>query len=306
MSRFTFLLAIACLLLFVPTPSVSAETETLEVTKDTFANEAYPDNNYHFAGSVVVSNHPINRLGYLQFEWFDLPEGAEVDQALLRFYVHEQNYNSTAQIDVGPLKDEWTEDGVSWNNRPDVYPEHAQTQEINLDTGWKEVNVTGVYNQWQSGDISPHGLFIYPAGLLLSPSGPDFAFSLKTKEATENAVRLVIDYHFLPTPTPTETPTPTPTPTAVPAAPEGTSTPKPEEGVLQTPTPTPTASPTPSPEAKKGSLASNTGLWLGIGVVGGGLLAVLFFSSLTKKKKKPTVPPKTKETVQKEAPPANG
>ena len=290
MKKAIFLISL-CFLFLTCSHSVFAETENLDVTKDTFANEAYPDNNYHFAGSVTVSSHPINRLGYLQFEWFDLPEGAELDNAILKFYVHEQNYSDAAKIDVGPIKEEWSEDGVTWNHRPDVWPEHTQTHEITLATGWKETDVTETYRKWVNGEVSPLGLFIYPTGLLFGPSGPDFAFSLKTKEAASNAPQLVVNYHFLPTPTPTPTPTetPTPTPTAT-STPRALTSPTPTPTEVPTETPTPTPSPSPEAEEKKG--ISKTGIWIGAGILGGGLLGTFLVFALTKKKKEPRKSPK--------------
>lgn len=302
---FIFLLPAIILLFTLPRLSYSAysDSETFEVTKDTFANSVYNppldyrDNNYGGTGSVVVSNEPIDRLGYLQFEDIDLPEGAILDSATLKFYVHEQSSNITAKLNVGPVTGDWEEDVLTWNNKPTVNQTQAIEAEISLNSGWKEISLTNLVSKWLDGTIENKGVFIYPYGFLYGTAETDFAFSLKTKESGDLAAKLEVTYHFEPSPSPSPVPSPSPSP-----SPEIE-----EEETIGLEEPSPEESPSPSPEAEKGKI-------LGIFSTGQALIAVLILLALIgagtsfaayarrKPKKEPKKKPKGRPAEEEEKP----
>ncbi len=191
-------------------PSVSAATETFGILKDTYANSVYNppldyrNNNYGGAGTVVVSNEPIDRLGYLQFEDVSLPESAILDQATLKFYVYSSS--GTAKLNTGPVTEDWGENSLTWNNKPTVDQSQASEATISLSEGWKTVSVTNLVNQWLEGSLDNKGIFIYPYGFLYATPENDFALSIRSKEHGSNIPVLEVEYHFAPTPTPTPTP----------------------------------------------------------------------------------------------------
>ena len=112
-----FLLLPAIFLFLLPKPSLAAVggTATFEVQKDTYANLAYPDKVNGSFGSVTLSNKHTTRLGYLWFQDIDLPEGATINKAALKIYVHEQNYADHAKLNVGPVTSDWRR-GVNASN----------------------------------------------------------------------------------------------------------------------------------------------------------------------------------------------
>jgi len=297
---FIFLLPAIILLFVLPRWAYSAfsDSEVFEVTKDTFANSVYNppldyrDNNYGGAGSVVVSNEPIDRLGYLQFEDVDLAEGAILDNATLKFYVHEQSSNTTAKLNVGPVTGDWEESVLTWNNKPAINQTQAIEAEISLASGWKEISITHLVRQWRDGNIENKGLFIYPYGFLYSTAETDFAFSLKTKESGDLAAKLEVAYHFEPSPSPSPSPEPEV---------------EEEEVVIgeEEPSPTPEESPSPSPEAEKGLILGlfSTGQVLIAGLI---LLALIgagiSFAAYARRKPKKKPKKKKKKKPEEEEP----
>lgn len=298
-------------LLTIPDPAL-AETATFAVNKDTFANSVYNppldyrDNNYGGTGSVVISNEPIDRLGYLQFENVELPEGAILSRGLLKFYVHEQSYSGNAKLNVGPVSSDWEETGLTWNNQPAINQSQAVEAEITLATGWKEITITHLVRQWFEGSLANKGIFIYPFGYLYGTSTGDFAFSLKSKESGNLATKLEVEYHFEPTPAPTSSPSPTPTPQPGEEALAPDTSPAPTGQT--TPSPLPEESPSATSEAEEKpflTLALSPGQAIIVGLIllalVGAVLAFLAYfrrqPKLTKKVKK-----KKKEETQEEEP----
>jgi hypothetical protein len=298
LSAFGSLFLAALLISLILPQSVRAETKSLQATKDTFANEAYKDSNYASA-TITVSNEPINRFGFLDFEWFDLPVGAEIDRATFKFYVFEKPaYTDTAKIDVGPIKDSWEENTLTWNNHPQVYQEYAKTYSTDLATGWKEVDVTDIYKKWVSAEIHPYGIFVYPSGFLFGPTVPNFYFTMKSKDTGPNVPQLVIEYHAQPTSTPEPTATPTKKITTTPS-PEETETP------TETPVETPTETPQPTPAGGiLGGFSSNQKIIAG--AIGLALIAAAIafaaYGSRKPKGAKPTPEPKTGPEAEPETP----
>lgn len=193
MNKFCFPSAIAFIgMLLIFGNVASAAIESFDVTEDTFINEAYPDNNYGSAGSIVISNEPIDRYGFLNFEQVDLPEGASVDEIIFKFYAYDHSLNEDGWVRIGLIGgSSWEEDEPKWNGPyPAPLMSAGNFTEINLDlsTGWKEVNVTDFVSKWISGDKDQRGLYIYPSG------SDDFTLALRSKEHGSNQAKIEIEY----------------------------------------------------------------------------------------------------------------
>ncbi len=246
----------------------AGESKTLDVTKDTYANQAYPDQNRGTIDSIIVSNKYTTRLGYLQFENLDLPEGAILDKGILNFYANEVHYSSEAKVNIGPITSNWDETTVTWNNKPTINQAQAIEVEFSLTAvGWRELDVTPLVRQWLEGTENK-GIFIYPYGFLYGAAETEYAFTLKSKESGTQRANIVVQYHFEPSPSPS--PEPSPSPGVEPA--EELE----EEAVVgeEEPSPTPEESPSPSPEAKE------TGLILGIFTSGQAIISGLILLAL--------------------------
>ncbi len=298
MKRVKFLLALlpAIILLAYPV-GVQADSKTLNSVKDTYANQAYPDNVYGGHNHIVISNKYTTRLGYIWFENVDLPEGANVVQAILKFYVYEVHYSDRAKLNIGLVTGDWEEADTTWNHKPTINQTSAIEAEIPLTAvGWREVNITPLVKKWVNEGVENKGLFIYPLGYLYGTAETEYAFTFRTRESSDSKPVLDVEYNLAPTPTPTPTSTPTPTPT-----PKITPT---EEIGEEEPTPTPEEEPTPTPEEERGGLI--LGVLSPFQALGGGLILLgliglgIGLGLMSRRKKKPKSP-KTPEKKEKES-----
>jgi len=304
MRRVKFLLfLLPAIILLFPLPrsvySAYSDSEVFEAAKDTYANQAYPDKINGGYNHIIISNKFTTRLAYLQFENIDLPEGAILDSAKLKFYVYEQHYSDTAKLNVGPISGDWEENSLTWNNKPAINQAQAIEAEISIaDSGWKEVAVTSLVRKWLDGDLENKGVFIYPYGFLYASPETEYAFTFKSREEGGDKPKLEVAYHFEePTPTPSPSPSPSPSPT-----PGETPSPTPAEE----PSPTPEESPSPSPEAEE-EKAGILGLSTGQTVIGGLILLSLIgagiaFAAYSRRKPKKPKKPKKKEEKPKPEP----
>lgn len=307
--KFLFSLLPAIILLFILPRTVLAESKTLDVTKDTYANQAYPDQNRGSSGGIIVSNSLTTRLGYLQFENPDLPEGAIFDQAVLNFYVYELHYSDRAKVNIGPITENWEESAVTWNNKPLINQSQAIEAEFSLTTaGWREIGITPVVRLWLEGTTENKGIFIYPYGFLYGTAETDYAFTFKSKESGTQRANIVVEYHFEPSPSPSPEESPSPSPEAE----EETEEEIEEETIgTEESSPSPEKSPSPSLEAEE-----EKGLILGIFTPGQalitGLIALALIGALVsfivyarqkpKKKKEKAAKEKKEESESEEEP----
>jgi len=213
------LFLITFLLVLIFPGQVAAESKEFFPSQDTYANLAYPDSINGSHPLITISNKYTTRLGYIQFGDIDLPEGAIVDRGILKFYVYEVRYADFAKFSIGPIDGGWDENTVSWNHKPIANTSLAQNAQISIsNVGWKEIELTSIFNKWRDGTLNNFGLYIFPIDYLNTVAEPPFAISLRSENSDENDPRLQVDYHFetTPTPTPTNTPTPSATPTEEP------------------------------------------------------------------------------------------
>jgi len=271
MKRVKFLLTLLPAIFLLASPGrVLADSHTYGVVKDTFVNEVYPDNTYGTTGAVVISNKYTTRLGYLWFDDINLPEGATLNQAILKFYVYELHYSDRAKINIGLCTNEWSENVIAWTNKPLINQSSAIEAEIPLiDIGWREINITSLVQKWVDGSQQNKGIFIYPLGYLYGAAETEYAFAFKTKESDDLKAKIDVEYNLAPTPTPSPTATLTP---------KATPTPKPTATITseeEEPTPTPEEEPTPTPKPEGRILGG-----LSSGQLVGGSLVLLGLTGL--------------------------
>lgn len=296
-----FLLPAIILLFVLPRLSYSAysDSKVFQATKDTYANQAYPNDPKGSVGSVTLSNKYTTRLGYVQFENISLPEGAILDQAVFKFYVHEVHYAPTAKLNVGPVTGDWAENTLTWNNKPTIDQTLAAEAQIELTAGWKEIPITNLAHKWRDGSLANKGIFIYPYGFLYASPETEYAFSFKSRESGENPAKLEVVYHFEPSPSPSPTPSPSPSP-----EPEISPTPEviEEAEEEETPSPTPEESPSPSPEAEERGLI--LGIFsLGQAIIGGLIILALIGAGIAfaaYARRKPKKKPKKGKPIEEE------
>jgi len=224
---------------------VLADSTVLDVTKDTYANEAYPDKIYGNYDHLIVSNKFTTRVVYIQFEDLDLPEEAILDKATLNFNINSVNYADSAKVNIGPITGAWEETVVTWNNKPTINQARAIEVAFSLTgVGVREIDVTPLIRQWLEG-VENKGFFIYPYGFLYGATETEYAYSFRSKESGTQRANIVVEYHFESTPPPTPTPSPSPTPTSTPTFTLETDL---TEESTETAVPEKSPSPTPEPE----------------------------------------------------------
>jgi len=189
---------------------VAAETKTFNASQDAFANQAYPTNNYGSLEPLIISNKFTTRLCFVQFEELILPANAIIDKALFKFYLYEGLYADKAKVNLGPITSTWSENSLTWENKPTINQTLAIEAEIDLTShGWKEINLTNLAKQWTNNTLEQKGLFLYPLGYLYGASETEYAFTFKSKQAADSTPRLEIEYHFEASPVPSPSPSPT-------------------------------------------------------------------------------------------------
>ncbi len=294
---FLFLLPAISFLFLLP-QSASAETKTVIVAQDAYANEAYPDKIYGSLNHIVTSNKFTTRLGYIQFEYFELPDGAVIDSGTLRFNVYERHYADTGKVNVGPITGDWNENAVTWNSKPTINQTQAIEAQVDLTSdGWKEVAITSLVRKWSDGTIEQKGLFIYPYGFLYATPETEYAFTFRTKES-DSAPKLEIEYHLEPSPSPSPAPSPTPADEEEEEA---------DEEIVDEEEISPEESPSPSPEAEEGKIlgifkpgqALIAGLTL-LAIIGAGISFAAYARRKPKKKPKEKPPAKEEEPEESE------
>jgi len=264
---FLFLLPALTFLFSLP-QSVVAETKTFNASQDAFANQAYPTNNYGSLEPLIVSNKFTTRLSFVQFEELILPANAIIDKALFKFYLYEGLYADKAKVNLGPITNTWSENSLTWENKPTINQTLAIEAEIDLTShGWKEINLTNLAKQWTNNTLEQKGLFLYPLGYLYGASETEYAFTFKSKQAADSTPRLEIEYHFEASPVPSPSPSPT-------SAIEATEEPE----ATVTPSEEPVASPSPSSEA--GESGRLLGLFSPAQAIIGGLIILALIGAL--------------------------
>ena len=278
---------------------VLADSTVLDVTKDTYANEVYPDKIYGNYDHLIVSNKFTTRIVYIRFEDLDLPEEAILDSATLNFNINSVNYADSAKVNIGPITGAWEETVVTWNNKPTINQTRAIEAAFTLTgVGGREIDVTPLIRQWLEG-IENKGFFIYPYGFLYGATESEYAFSFRSKESGTQRANIVVKYHFEPTPTPIPTPSLSPAPTPTP-------TPETDLTKESTETPVPKGSPFPSPESEESETEDFVLKATANQIIIGGLillaflgvtivLIVYFFRKKLEKKKKERIKEEKKE-----------
>ena len=203
--------------------TLQASTLTFTTQADAHVEELHPTTNNGTSDFLQVENaNNRNTESYIRFSVSGIT--GTVQSARLRVYTTTNSSSNGPAVHAA--NNTWTENGITWNNRPtrasDVIDNKGQVDK----NSWVEYNVTPV--------VTGNGTFNF---VLVGDSSDEVRFS--SREGG-NPPRLVITF-ILGTSTPTRAPTQVSTSTRTPTAtPTKTSTQPP--GVTSTPTPTRTPS----------------------------------------------------------------
>jgi hypothetical protein len=113
------------------------KTLTLEPVADSYVDEGSPSQNYGSATELLTDQGPDQQA---VFRFTVAGVTGPVYSAKLRLHVTNSSTDGPA---VHTSKDSWTENAVTWNNRPQ--PDGAAIEDLgNVPTGWLEIDVTSV------------------------------------------------------------------------------------------------------------------------------------------------------------------
>ncbi|HEY1074735.1 MAG TPA: DNRLRE domain-containing protein [Patescibacteria group bacterium] len=187
---------------------------------------------------------------YVQFPLTSIPDGASINSATLSFNIESrESLEDTGivsadddTVQVSRVTTGWTED-VTFDSQPsiDSSSTYRTTTVTTASSGWLDLPVTKLVQDWKSETISNYGAMVE---FKCDPDTIDkIGFTSSESASTSLRPKLTVVYNGGVTPTPTPSSTVTPTPTSTP-----TSNPTPTPSIAPTSTATPTAQPTATPQ----------------------------------------------------------
>lgn len=183
-----------------PSPTPFATTRTLTAVADATILEGYPGfnagtTNDMWAGYDDGRLSPPGRIvrSLIKFDLSGIPSSATVQSARLRvYYAGYWDYpNRVRTITAYRIVGDWTERGVTWNNKPSPGTAYGSVA-INSDQnwGWRELDVGALVQGWINGSIPNQGV------MLRGPeaSGADSSFRIFSTREGPYPPQLVIQY----------------------------------------------------------------------------------------------------------------
>lgn len=179
---------------------------TLYPTEDASVNQNSPATNYGVSSRLYVRQDAAEheRFALLRFDFASIPPGSTIQSARFYAYLREGSGASPARLSMHWIVGNWTEDSVTWNNKPStVLTGHFR--DVATTAGWRNWDVTDMAQCWADRSA------LCTDAMLAMRVHPDFndAF-VRDFDSSEGEHRPYLSIDFTPPPTPTPTPTPTP------------------------------------------------------------------------------------------------
>lgn len=137
-------------------------TTAVNPSQDSYVDQANPATNYGTNTSLQVSGIAGNQFrSFVQFDITALPTVAE--KVIIRLY-----NASTQSVPAGVVyrvTSSWDQATVTWNTAPG-YTENWGTVAYATGAGYKELDITTLYNAWQAGTYTNYGIAIVDIGTL--------------------------------------------------------------------------------------------------------------------------------------------
>lgn len=183
-----------------PSPTPFATTRTLTAVADATILEGYPGVNAGttsdmWAGYDDGALSPPGRIvrSLIRFDLSGIPSNATVQSARLRvYYAGYRDYpNRVRTITAYRIVGDWTESGVTWNNKPSPGTAYGSVA-INSDQnwGWRELDVGALVQGWINGTIPNQGVMLRGPEI----SGTDSSFRTFSTREGPFPPQLVIQY----------------------------------------------------------------------------------------------------------------
>jgi len=156
------------------------------ITNDSYIYEDpnHGDDNYGSSALMKIGEDAAGKV-WKSLMWINvspLPSSKDTTSVKLKFFVYDVNNLGGAEyirLGVKRITETWNEDTVTWNNKPAAAGFSGGTVVINS-TGWKEVDITDLYNSWKDGTYTNYGFYleIESSSVTTLPA----YFRIKTKE----------------------------------------------------------------------------------------------------------------------------
>jgi hypothetical protein len=143
-----FVIAVS-LLMFISMVSTAKAQTTLMPIEDSTVSSCMPDMNEGGLQILFAQTGSCERWAYLKFDLTGLPLPPITDVVLWLFCRYDGSIPSTAiEVDVCEANNSWTENAITWNNKPpgDPGPVLATTA----------VDGTGMWYKWESPDLTAY------------------------------------------------------------------------------------------------------------------------------------------------------
>jgi hypothetical protein len=165
---------------------------------DTYVDSLLPNDNYGSDPLLWCSDrtNPTGYLrnSYLQFDLSAVPVTAYVASATLTIYKNSSNISSGSMyMACNPVSGSWTEDGITWNNKPGYDSSQQEVLEINLGDGTGTAynfNLTNMVRQMVAGSIPNYGFVLR----VLAANNAEISAHARESSQSQYRPKLVIEY----------------------------------------------------------------------------------------------------------------
>jgi hypothetical protein len=123
----------------------ASEVKTINPVADSYVVDEFPDWNRGTSPELVVVHRTgtfsSENIAFLMFDLSGVPSDARVEWAKLRLYAKDVFVSAPLSLHYCP-DNGWTEDGITYNNKPAFSPAAIDTVNVTVSDTWYEWNVT--------------------------------------------------------------------------------------------------------------------------------------------------------------------
>ena len=136
--------------------SMAQQSKTLTATADSYVAADAPNNNFGGELNISIGTH-TEVLGFVTFNISSIPSGSIVNSATLRMYP--TTLISSDSVAISRVSGSWSENGVTWNNRPGWnLPVLTSTPPGTFQ--WWTIDVTSIVKKWVEDGATNYGFYL--------------------------------------------------------------------------------------------------------------------------------------------------
>lgn len=174
---------------------------TSTVTKDSYVDIFYPDSNYGSSTTLKACN-TANGVrwcsAFIYHAWGSYPTGGlwveNIVLAFLKITYSNWSGDDDTQLLVYPVKDNWDENTITWNNQPSVWSATPIATKKIKKTGW-DYNTTFIDitdHLYQARYAKESGIIPWPNGYRIDATSPIFTVDILSRGVSDINSRPVL------------------------------------------------------------------------------------------------------------------